>query len=118
MCAKFDQNRRGSRISLVDFIWNDPFGILSLQIPILYCLGLQMLADCLLECHRNGLRAGTPLQLRVFVSGRGRLEDVGAAALAETFKVIKVSCLHRLKRENTCRSCLGKVYYSPSSNTI
>ena len=23
MCAKFDQNRRGSRISLVDFIWND-----------------------------------------------------------------------------------------------
>ena len=24
MCAKFDQNRRGSRISLVDFIWNDP----------------------------------------------------------------------------------------------
>ncbi len=24
MCAKFDQNRRRSRISLVDFIWNDP----------------------------------------------------------------------------------------------
>ena len=24
MCAKFDQNRRGSRISLVDFISNDP----------------------------------------------------------------------------------------------
>ena len=24
MCAKFDQNRRGSIISLVDFIWNDP----------------------------------------------------------------------------------------------
>ena len=64
---------------------------------------LQMLADCLLECHRNGLRAGTPLQLRVFVSGRGRLEDVGAAALAETFKVSKESRSHIHKREN--QSC-------------
>ena len=47
-----------------------------------------MLARCLLECHKAGQRAGTPLQLRTFVSGRGRLENEGAKALAEAFKVI------------------------------
>ncbi|KAI0234623.1 Ran GTPase-activating protein 1 [Lamellibrachia satsuma] len=50
--------------------------------------GGKMLADCLLECHRRGCQAGTPLQLRVFVSGRGRLENDGAKALAEAFKVM------------------------------
>jgi len=53
-----------------------------------------MLADCLLACHQRGLQAGTPLQLRVFISGRGRLENEGAKALAEAFKVISI--LHSL----------------------
>ena len=48
---------------------------------------LQMLAKCLLECHRNSVAAGSPLALRVFVSGRGRLENEGSKALAEAFKV-------------------------------
>ena len=49
---------------------------------------LQMLAKCLLECHKNSVTAGSPLALRVFVSGRGRLENEGSKALAEAFKVI------------------------------
>ena len=46
-----------------------------------------MLAKCLLECHKASVQAGTPLALRVFVSGRGRLENEGSMALAEAFKV-------------------------------
>ncbi len=46
-----------------------------------------MLAKCLLECHKNSVVAGSPLALKVFVSGRGRLENEGSTALAEAFKV-------------------------------
>lgn len=47
-----------------------------------------MLAQCLLECYSSSVKAGTPLQLRVFISGRGRLENEGATALAEAFKAM------------------------------
>ncbi|XP_041356902.1 ran GTPase-activating protein 1-like [Gigantopelta aegis] len=50
--------------------------------------GGKMLAESLLECHKRSSAAGTPLSLRVFVSGRGRLENVGATALSEAFKAI------------------------------
>ena len=40
-----------------------------------------------MECHKAGTAAGTPLALRVFVSGRGRLENEGSIALAGAFKV-------------------------------
>jgi len=46
-----------------------------------------MLADSLLACHAASVKVGRPLSLRVFVSGRGRLEDEGAMALADAFKV-------------------------------
>ena len=46
-----------------------------------------MLADSLLACHSASVTAGQPLSLKVFVSGRGRLEDEGAIALADAFKV-------------------------------
>ena len=46
-----------------------------------------MLADSLLACHSASVTAGHPLSLKVFVSGRGRLEDEGAIALADAFKV-------------------------------
>lgn len=46
-----------------------------------------MLSECLLECHRKSVAAGQPLALRVFVSGRNRLENDGAKALAAAFKV-------------------------------
>ncbi len=47
-----------------------------------------MLAKCLLDCYKNSVAAGTPLALKVFVSGRGRLENEGSKALAEAFKVL------------------------------
>ena len=49
--------------------------------------GVQMLADSLLRCHAASVSAVRPLSLNVFVSGRGRLEDEGAVALADAFKV-------------------------------
>ncbi|KAJ8297852.1 hypothetical protein KUTeg_024383 [Tegillarca granosa] len=48
--------------------------------------GGKMLAECLTECHKNSLAAGKPLSLKVFISGRNRLENEGATALAQTFK--------------------------------
>jgi len=48
---------------------------------------MQMLADSLLACHSASVTASRPLSLKVFVSGRGRLEDEGAIALADAFKV-------------------------------
>jgi len=48
-----------------------------------------MLADSLMECYTLSVKAGTPLALRVFVSGRGRLEDEGAKALSKAFKVFE-----------------------------
>ena len=50
-----------------------------------------MLARSLLECYERSVEAGSPLALRVFVSGRGRLEDEGSTALAEAFKVRRLS---------------------------
>ncbi|PVD34310.1 hypothetical protein C0Q70_05581 [Pomacea canaliculata] len=50
--------------------------------------GGKMLSECLLECHRKSVAAGQPLALRVFVSGRNRLENDGAKALAAAFKTI------------------------------
>ena len=49
----------------------------------------QILAKCLMDCIKNSTAAGSPLQLKVFVSGRGRLENEGSTALAEAFKVRK-----------------------------
>jgi hypothetical protein len=52
-----------------------------------HCGAFQMLAASLLECHQKSSAAGTPLALRVFISGRGRLENEGSTRLAEAFKV-------------------------------
>lgn len=54
---------------------------------LLSLLVLQMLAESLLACYESSVSCGKPLALRVFVSGRGRLEDEGATALAQAFKV-------------------------------
>ncbi|XP_064608240.1 ran GTPase-activating protein 1-like [Liolophura sinensis] len=50
--------------------------------------GGKMLAKSLLECHESSSAAGKPLSLRVFISGRNRLENEGATALAQAFKAI------------------------------
>jgi len=65
----------------------------SLQLNFLCYVGecllfdVQMLAESLLACHSASVTAGHPLSLKVFVSGRGRLEDEGAIALADAFTV-------------------------------
>ncbi|XP_064636751.1 ran GTPase-activating protein 1-like [Lineus longissimus] len=50
--------------------------------------GGKMLAESLLECHKASSAAGRPLALKVFISGRNRLENPGATALAEAFKAM------------------------------
>ena len=46
-----------------------------------------MLAQCLKTCYEKSVAAGQPLALKLFVSGRGRLESEGSKALSEVFKV-------------------------------
>lgn len=50
--------------------------------------GGKMLANALTECHTKSVQAGTPLQLKVFIAGRNRLENDGAKALAAVFEAI------------------------------
>ena len=57
------------------------------EIQIIFCFVFQMLADSLLECRKNSSQL---LELRVFACGNGRLENAGAIALAEAFKVIYI----------------------------
>ena len=50
--------------------------------------GGKMLAGALTECHKASSVAGTPIQLKVFIAGRNRLENDGATALAKVFGLI------------------------------
>ncbi|KAM3592368.1 uncharacterized protein V6R79_017402 [Siganus canaliculatus] len=50
--------------------------------------GGKILADALIECHRQSLAHGAPLRLRVFIAGRNRLENEGARALAKAFQLL------------------------------
>ncbi|KRF98896.1 uncharacterized protein Dwil_GK27725 [Drosophila willistoni] len=52
-------------------------------------LGGSMLSSALLALHSNAQKAGSPLQLRVFVCGHNCLQDFGATALARTFKALR-----------------------------
>lgn len=47
----------------------------------------QILAASLTHCHKISSDEGHPLSLKVFVAGRNRLENDGATALAQAFKV-------------------------------
>lgn len=48
-----------------------------------------MLSQALLDCYESSVKAGTPLQLKVFIAGRNRLENDGAKALAQVFEKVK-----------------------------
>ncbi|XP_075039099.1 ran GTPase-activating protein 1 [Mixophyes fleayi] len=50
--------------------------------------GGKILAAALTECHKKSSSLGKPLALKVFVAGRNRLENDGATALAEAFRLI------------------------------
>ncbi|KAJ8345717.1 hypothetical protein SKAU_G00299100 [Synaphobranchus kaupii] len=50
--------------------------------------GGKILAAALTECYKQSSAQGTPLQLRVFIAGRNRLENEGATALAHAFQLM------------------------------
>ncbi|CAN9508988.1 unnamed protein product [Ophioblennius macclurei] len=50
--------------------------------------GGKILAEALMECHRQSSALGTPLRLRIFIAGRNRLENEGASALAKAFQLM------------------------------
>lgn len=50
--------------------------------------GGKILADALIDCHRQSSAHGAPLKLRVFIAGRNRLENEGARALAKAFQLM------------------------------
>ncbi|KAF5292137.1 hypothetical protein FQA39_LY14092 [Lamprigera yunnana] len=50
--------------------------------------GGKLLASALTDCYNCSKQQGTPLCLKVFVAGRNRLENDGAKALAQVFKII------------------------------
>lgn len=50
--------------------------------------GGKLLASALTDCYNQSKSQGKPLKLRVFIAGRNRLENEGAKALAEVFKMI------------------------------
>lgn len=51
--------------------------------------GGTMLSEALLDCHAASVKAGTPLELKVFIAGRNRLENKGATALAKVFEAVQ-----------------------------
>jgi len=51
--------------------------------------GGKKLALALMDCHTASSGAKRPLALKVFVSGRNRLENDGAKALAQVFKTLR-----------------------------
>ncbi|KXJ06171.1 Ran GTPase-activating protein 1, partial [Exaiptasia diaphana] len=53
--------------------------------------GGKLLSKALLDCHQSSSNIGKPLKLEVFISGRNRLENPGAKALSEAFKVHTLS---------------------------
>ncbi|KAJ8251602.1 hypothetical protein GJAV_G00223110 [Gymnothorax javanicus] len=50
--------------------------------------GGKILAAALSECHKQSSAQGAPLQLKVFIAGRNRLENEGATALAQAFQLM------------------------------
>ncbi|CAH1123149.1 unnamed protein product [Ceutorhynchus assimilis] len=50
--------------------------------------GGKILASALTDCYNSSKQEGKPLALKVFIAGRNRLENDGAKALSEVFKLI------------------------------
>lgn len=50
--------------------------------------GATMLADAMCKCVENSRRDGSPLNLKIFVCGRNRLENEGAIAVSRFFKML------------------------------
>lgn len=50
--------------------------------------GGKLLSEAFINCHQSSSLAGTPFALKIFISGRNRLEDEGAKALSKAFKTL------------------------------
>nr|XP_019938462.1 PREDICTED: ran GTPase-activating protein 1-like [Paralichthys olivaceus]XP_019938463.1 PREDICTED: ran GTPase-activating protein 1-like [Paralichthys olivaceus] len=50
--------------------------------------GGKILAEALINCHRQSSAHGSQFKLRVFIAGRNRLENEGASALAKAFQLM------------------------------
>ena len=50
--------------------------------------GGKLLSEAFIQCHASSSLAGSPFALKVFISGRNRLEDEGAKALSKAFKIL------------------------------
>jgi len=50
--------------------------------------GGKLLSEAFIQCHESSSLCGTPFALKVFISGRNRLEDEGAKALSKAFKIL------------------------------
>lgn len=50
--------------------------------------GGRLLSAALIDCYNSSKQQGKPLALKVFIAGRNRLENEGAKALANFFKVL------------------------------
>lgn len=50
--------------------------------------GGKLLSEAFIKCHESSSLAGCPFALKVFISGRNRLEDEGAKALSKAFKIL------------------------------
>lgn len=50
--------------------------------------GGKILSEAFIQCHKTSSLTGNPFALKVFISGRNRLEDEGAKALSKAFKVL------------------------------
>ncbi|KAH8378378.1 hypothetical protein KR093_011069 [Drosophila rubida] len=98
----------GAKLTVLDLSDNalGPNGMLGLEeflrSPVLYSLqelylnncglgpeGGKMLAAALIDLYDNAKAAGSPLQLRILVIGRNRLENVGAKALSSMMKTLQ-----------------------------
>ncbi|KAM8715158.1 hypothetical protein ACLKA7_002239 [Drosophila subpalustris] len=98
----------GAKLTVLDLSDNalGPNGMQGLEeflrSPVLYSLqelylnncglgpeGGRMLSEALIDLHQNAKVAGSPLQLRIFVAGRNRLENVGAKAVAKALKTLQ-----------------------------
>ncbi|CAF0937403.1 unnamed protein product, partial [Didymodactylos carnosus] len=52
-------------------------------------MGGKMLAEALINCHRNSIKSGgQTFSLNTFICGRNRLENEGATALAKAFTIL------------------------------
>jgi Ran GTPase-activating protein 1 len=50
--------------------------------------GGKLLSEAFIKCHESSSLTGSPFALKVFISGRNRLEDEGAKALSKAFKIL------------------------------